>query len=82
MVANIHNKLDNETDTNNPECQELKRLCSLLTSDFKVYLNKLEKEEPTFEFLNYFFENVLADSNEKEVKDLFTKSYETIQYWW
>jgi hypothetical protein len=82
MVTNIHNKLDNETDTNNPECQELKRLCSLLTSDFKVYLNKLEKEEPTFEFLNYFFENVLADSNEKEVKDLFTKSYETIQYWW
>jgi hypothetical protein len=81
LVANIHNKLDNEEDTTTPECQELKRLCSLLTSDFKVYLNKLEKEEPTFEFLNYFFDNVLACSESKEVKDLYLNSFETILYW-
>jgi hypothetical protein len=79
-IDNDNENTDIQVDINIPDTQELKRLRSLLISDFKSYLGKLEKEEPSFDFLSYFFNNRLANDT-KEARSLFTKTYETIMYW-
>jgi hypothetical protein len=83
-ITNISNTLalkDVSDLYDSPFNQEIKRIRSLLSSNFKSNLRKLEKKERNFDFMNYFFENRLANADSSETKSLFTNSFETILYW-